>query len=61
MLLQLRDGTQADELAAELRGQAPAALELVEVRHVPGGGSVLHLVKTDVASPTPTADDEGAS
>ena len=56
MLLQLRDGPQADELAAELRGQEPAALELAEVRHVPGGGSVLHLVRTDVAAPAPTAD-----
>lgn len=60
MLLQLRDGTQAAELAAELRDQATAALELVEVRDVPDGGSLLHLVRTDGASPAPTADDEGA-
>lgn len=45
MLLQLRDGPQVDQLAAELRGQAPTALELVEARDVPGGGSVLHLVR----------------
>ena len=61
MLLQLRDGPQAAELAAELRDQASAALELVEVRDVPDGGSLLHLVRTDVASPAPTAVDEGAT
>ena len=60
LLLQLRDGAQADQLAAELHAQAPAALELAEVRDVPGGGSVLHLVRTDVASLAPTAGDEGA-
>ena len=57
MLLQLRDGAQADEVAAELRGQQERTpLEVVEARDVPGGGSVLHLVRTGVASPARTAD-----
>jgi release factor glutamine methyltransferase len=55
LLLQLRDGAQADQLATELRGKERTPLEVVEIRDFPGGGLVLHLVRTDDAPGTDAA------
>jgi hypothetical protein len=55
LLLQLRDGAQADQLATELRGKERTPLEVVQIRDFPGGGLVLHLVRTDDAPGTDAA------